>query len=309
MKIEQGYCSPNAKDNGPTCLSKNSLKILIDTYNKSKKYNKDRIKYYDNNTQLELFKKLDNRMKKLTKGSGKYWFWPDIINKLTPINFDAIKKIQKLELRPEYPLSWIKKNNTWLSNYDIDHIMFQYNDNKKFKYRYIGTFSIDFALKNKNNQCLYSDFCNVNILNDFLKKNILYIGFITNLDKHDEPGSHWTSTFINLNKDSKSYGAYYYDSVSSKIPKYIYDFLLEIKKQANNIYPNIKFNIKYNTNQHQFFNTECGMFSMIYQIRWINKLFNNKDTTFKQIVDNKDLNDQQANNLRSTIYRPNIKQL
>ena len=35
MKIEEQYCSPSAKDNGPTCLSKESLKTLIDTYNKS----------------------------------------------------------------------------------------------------------------------------------------------------------------------------------------------------------------------------------------------------------------------------------
>lgn len=309
MKIEQGFCSPNAKDNGPTCLSKNSLKILIDTYNKSKKNNKNRIKYYDNNSQLELFKKLDYRMKKLTKGSGKYWFWPDIINKLTPINFDNIKKIQKFELRPEYPNSWIQKKNTWLSNYDIDHIMVQYNQNKKFKYKYIGTFCIDFALKNKKNECLYSNFCNINILKDYLKYDILYIGFITNLDKHDEPGSHWTSTFINLNKNSKSYGAYYYDSLTSKIPKYINDFLLEIKKQAITINPHLKFNIKYNTIQHQYQNTECGMFSMIYQIRWINKLFNNKDTTFKEIIENKKINDKSANDLRNSIYRPSIKQL
>ena len=67
MKIEQKYCSPSAKDNGPTCLSKESLKILIDIYNKSKK-KKQHIIYYDNYKQIDLFKKLDNKMKKLTKG-------------------------------------------------------------------------------------------------------------------------------------------------------------------------------------------------------------------------------------------------
>ena len=51
------------------------------------------------------------------------------------------------------------------------------------------------------------------------------------------------------------------------------------------------------------------MFSMIYQIRWINKLFNNKDTTFKEIIQNKKINDKSANDLRNSIYRPSIKQL
>ena len=48
MKIEQQYCSPSAKDNGPTCLSKESLKTLINIYNKSKNNKKHQITYFDN---------------------------------------------------------------------------------------------------------------------------------------------------------------------------------------------------------------------------------------------------------------------
>ena len=95
MKIEQQYCSPSAKDNGPTCLSKESLKTLIDIYNKSKNNKKHQITYYDNYKQIDLFKKLDNKMKKLTKGSGKYWLWPDIINKMSPIHRYDLKLIKK----------------------------------------------------------------------------------------------------------------------------------------------------------------------------------------------------------------------
>lgn len=306
MKIDNQYCSPNAQDNGPTCLSKESLKMLIDTYNNTKKKNQ-MIKYYDNNTQLELFKKLDNKLKKITKGSGKYWFWPKIINKLTPINNTNIKNIENFELKPELPSEWLKNPKEWLSNYDINLIMNQYNI-KKYKYKYLGCFSIDFALKNNSGKCLYSNICNINI-NDLIKKNIKYLGFITNLDKHNESGSHWTSTFINIDSSSKSYGAYYYDSVARKIPTLILNYINNIKEQCNNIFPNKNFIIMYNNKQHQFHNTECGMFSLLYQIRWINYLYKNKNTIFSNIINEKLLNDKNANYMRKSLYRPNLKEL
>lgn len=302
MKIEQQYCSPSAKDNGPTCLSKESLKILIDIYNKSKKNKNEQIKYYDNYKQLDLFKKLDNKMKKITKGSGKYWLWPDIINKLSPIHRYDLKAIKKNNFIPEMPKSWHRNTKEWLSNYDIDNVMFQYSNSKKFRYKYIGTFSIDFALKDNLGNCLHSDFCNININESYLKRNIRYLGFITNLDKHDEPGSHWTSTFIILDSNLKSYGAYYYDSVSRQTPKMINDFLLNIKKQCDLIYPNKKFKIGYNKKQHQFQDTECGMFSIIYQLRWLNLLSKDSNTIFSKVINNKYLNDLNANKMREEIF-------
>tara|TARA_Y100000389_G_scaffold24050_1_gene20738 strand:- start:32072 stop:33028 length:957 start_codon:yes stop_codon:yes gene_type:complete len=315
MKINNQFCSPSAKDNGPTCLSKESLKMLIDTYNNTKKYKKDKIIYYDNNTQLELFKKLDNKLKKKTKGSGKYWFWPNIIQKLVPINnfksnliITSIKKIEKFELKPELPNEWLKNPYEWLSNYDIDHIMFQYSNATKYSYKYLGTFSIDFAVKNASGQCLYSNFCDINI-KKYISKKIKYIGFITNLDKHDESGSHWTSTFININYKSDSYGAYYYDSVARKTPVLINTFLNNIKQQCNKLYPKRQFVIKHNYKQHQYGNSECGIFSILYQIRWINYLYRNNNTLFKKIIESNDLNDKNANFMRKSLYRPNFKQL
>ena len=312
MKVDNLYCSPSAKDRNSTCLSKESLKELIDCYNLSRKTKKELIKYYDNNTQLELFKKLDNKMKKLTKGSGKYWFWPDIIKKLTPNNTNItniMRKIEKLELKPEKPNQWLKNPREWLSNYDINNVMNQYNSDRTLNYCYIGTFSIDFAIKDKNGNCLHSNFCNIDIKKDYINKNCKYIGFITNMDKHDEPGSHWTSTFIIIDHKNISYGAYYYDSVSRKTPKLINDFLVLIKTQLDKIYRNKTFNIKYNTKQHQFQNTECGMFSIIYQIRWLSKLINNKTPTFKTIIEEKLLTDNEANKARKFIFRKNIKKL
>ena len=154
MKIKENYCSPSAKDNGPTCLSKDSLKMLIDTYNKSKKNKRERISYYDNNKQIELFKKLDNKLKKLTNGSGKYWLWPDLIAKMSPIDKYNLKLIKKNNIIPEMPKSWHKNIKEWLSNYDIDNVMFQYNNAKKYSEYAIKSLVSNNGYLQKNSEIL-----------------------------------------------------------------------------------------------------------------------------------------------------------
>ena len=51
------------------------------------------------------------------------------------------------------------------------------------------------------------------------------------------------------------------------------------------------------------------MFSILYQIRWINYLYRNNNTLFKKIIESNDLNDKNANFMRKSLYRPNFKQL
>ena len=153
--------------------------------------------------------------------------------------------------------------------------------------------------------CVFNHLCHINI-KALLKKKIKYIGFVTNLDKHDEPGSHWTSTFIIIDKNVKSYGAYYYDSGAKTIPKYVNLFLNDISSQLNIINPNLKFKMTHNKYQHQFKNTECGMFSIYYQIRWLELLRKNCNTTFEEITKN-NLTDDKMVLLRNIIFRPKIK--
>lgn len=301
-ELINNFCNPS-NGSKSTCLSLNSLILLINTYNEYSN-DKNKIKYNKKDNELKLFNKLDKKLKKLTNGSGKYWFWTDIIEKMAN-DFNTklqIKYIAKNELRPLKPKEWIKNPSEWLSNHDIDSILNQYNI-AKYNYLYLGTYSIDFAKKNPNGSCLYSSICNINIKN-YLNK-YKYIGFVTNLDEHDEPGSHWTSTFIIIDPSKKAYGAYYYDSVGRVIPNEIKIFLNDIKLQCDKINPNKKFKIKYSTENHQRKNNECGMFSIIYQIRWLNINYNN-NIVFKDIIKTKKLFDKSANNARNAIFRPNL---
>jgi hypothetical protein len=214
------------------------------------------------------------------------------------------------------PEEWYSNPNEWLSNYDIEDVMIQYNNDKKYKFSFLGVFPIDFSEEDKFGRCLYSQICSIDI-NKYINKKIKYIGLITNLDKHNEPGSHWTSTFIIIDPEIKCYGAYYYDSNAMSIPKYVLKFLKSIKMQLKKKYPDKEFKIQNNTIRHQRKNTECGMFSMAFQIRWLNALLKYKELKFKSpyespdfakyIINSENIKDSTMEESRTYLYRPNFK--
>jgi hypothetical protein len=251
----------------------------------------------------------------------QYWCWPGTISKIASSANDTktkeiIKMIETEELRPEMPIEWYANSREWLSNYDIEDVMKQYDKDRTYKYAFLGVYPIDFSEEDKFGRCLYSKICSLDV-KKYINKKIKYLGLITNLDKHNQSGSHWTSTFIIIDPRNKCYGAHYYDSNAIAIPAYIKKFINNIKERLLVIYPNSKFKITYNTIRHQKKNTECGMFSMTHQIRWMNSLLKYKelklpdpykDENFlKCITNNKNITDDIMNENRKYLYRPNLK--
>lgn len=310
---KEKYNSPSNKKT-PTLFTKSSLVKLINTWNSSRK---SKIEYKNNYSAKKLSELLNDNIKSICD-DNEYWCWPGVIKRLTkdPKMRENIKLIEKNELRPEMPIEWYKNPVEWLSNYDIDDVMIQYNNDKKYCYAFLGVFPIDFSVEDKFGRCLYSHICSLDV-KKYINKGIKYLGLITNLDKHDENGSHWTSTFIIIDPKNKSYGAHYYDSNAVNIPKYVLKFMNSIKKQLLLIYPKNKFKITCNEKRHQMKNTECGMFSMAYQIRWLNAILKYKklklsspyeDINFiNNIVNDKNINDYKMEESRKYLYRPNLK--
>lgn len=306
------YSSPKYTKT-PLLFNKKNLIDLIDAWNSNRT---DTINYSKRDSANKLSSLLNEKIKTYCDDE-QYWCWPGVIGRLTkdPRMRKNIKLIEKTQLRPEMPSDWYKNPIEWLSNYDIEDVMIQYNNDKKFKYAFLGVFPIDFSEEDKFGRCLYSHICNID-LNKYINKGINYLGLITNLDKHDENGSHWTSTFIIIDPTNKSYGAHYYDSNANTTPKYVKKFMLNIKKQLKTKYPKSNFRITNNDKRHQLKNTECGMFSMAYQIRWINALLKYKtmkltspyeDINFKRfIVSDKNLNDNKMEESRKYLFRPNL---
>jgi hypothetical protein len=313
-----GFCSPSNEMN-KYCFTETSLRKMVIIWNI---INKNKIKC---KSVSDIYKALQTKLK-----PHVYWLWCGVmermaekkintlsnqiktqktikaINQLTKAKKD-LRMIAKKNLRPEKPESWYKNPKTWLSNYDIQNVMFQYSDCKKYKYAFLGVFPIDFTVASVNGVCLYSEFCHINI-KDYIKRGKKFIGLITNLDKHDESGSHWTSTFMVIDPSLQTYGAYYYDSTGNSIPSYLNTFLQDVKKQCDTLYPHIDFNINLNKKQHQYKNTECGVFSMVFQIRWINKhIVKKNNTSFEEILGNPYIDDDHMLKIRDTLYRPNTK--
>jgi hypothetical protein len=300
------YCSPGAF-NKKICYSEKSLKLIAYAYNHIKPDDKIVI----SNNEESLYSNIKNKLDKFLRLTyNSHWAWLDIIkylngNKNYKIT-KAMKSIEINELKPSQPIEWVSNKTEWLSNFDIENVLIQYQKDKSFNYQFHGVFTIDFGEKNEDGTCKYYDNCDINMEN-IIKSGKKYFGFITNLCRYTEPGTHWTSSFFILDPSNDNYGAYYYDSVKRPIPKLLKPVFINIQKQMHRIYPNKKFNIKINNIAHQKSNTECGVFSIAFQTRWLILLRKNKRTNFEDIINFKRLNDDVMKMLRNKFYRPNIR--
>ena len=189
--------------------------------------------------------------------------------------------------------------------------MRQYQDRKELKFKFLGVYPIDFEGKTGFGTCLFAEMCNLD-LTVYAKRGIKYVGMVTNLDRHDQDGSHWTALFMCIDPKSPCFGAYYYDSVSNQPPADMKRFMNRIKKQmdeyANNKTSQAKFRLDYNKVRHQYGNSECGVFSMAYLIRWIETLKEKPETLFEDIEEIK-VTDKEVHKLRNELFRPNTKEI
>lgn len=303
------FCSPLLKlKNKKTCYTRTDLLFIIKAWNI---LYSNKIEINKTDTTPILIKKINEKFQNLLNTKvDTYWAWTDIIKtqankKSNPEIIDKIVKIESKSLRPSQPPEWGKNPEEWLSNFDIIKVLNQYQEISEFKYKFLGVHSIDFGLK-KDDKCLFSRNCHIN-LREILKSNkIKYIGFITNLSKASEPGTHWTSSFFVLDPKLQSFGGYYYDSTVSNIPKDLQPVFKDIKKQAEEIFKK-PFNIYYNNKRHQRGNNACGLFSIAFQVRWLLLLHKNKNTTtMKEVITHPSFIDSKMNILRLKYFRPNI---
>lgn len=292
-----GVCSPQGikslKESG-TCLSRESLIRLANAWNKS--HPDKKISHVATKTKKALWKDINIRMHPVCgKGVDAEACWVDSLK--------AGGKDIKDRFMPEMPLEWKKDSHTWLTNWDIENVMNQYKDEKSYHYEFLGVFPIDFGLEDAFGTCLYKEMCTVDLAK-LRKKGIQYMGAIFNLDKHNQGGSHWTSLFITIDNTLPSYGAYYSDSVGREPPNEIKAFMGQLAAQAKvDKYP---FQQTYNKLRQQYGNTECGMFSMAYQIRWLELLKKHPNTIFEKIVKRK-MKDDDVHALRYALFRQGTK--
>ena len=94
------------------------------------------------------------------------------------------------------------------------------------------------------------------------------VATIYNTSTSTQPGQHWIATFIKK-MDDGSIKMYFFDSVGKGPPLQIKDFLKCLEKK---LFFNSKIEKKYNNIQHQYGNSECG----VYCIHFIDYMTSNQ---------------------------------
>ncbi len=246
-------CSPETqkhKVNSYSCYNDENIHKLRDLWNA--RHPDEPIKTNDNN-EIWLFLK-----NKYSSVCNKESCW---LYKLVPQkNKKNIKELLD-SFAPVAPKEWKKNPNEWLSSLDIINVMNQYEKSYKC-FEFLGPSPIDYDTRKMYGECVWEELCNFN-LKDQINKKKTKIGVIFNLDPHYKSGSHWISLFINIKKRK----IYFFDSNGETAPKQVKKFADNVIEQGKKLNPPINF--KYDENhpvQHQYENTECGVYSLYFII-------------------------------------------
>ena len=299
-------CAPSKKYLDGSCFSHETLKKIANNYN-----NKNNDKINLNLSKLELVKELDNRLN--NKCSDQIcWLRLDIVKELN--NED----IKNNTFRPTGP----PKKYDWLSTTHINEVIQQYHTIHS-NFIFLGAVPLDFE-----------DLPVLGINNlkfdELINQGKTKIGLVINLDEHWKDGSHWVSLYTDLEKNH----IYYFDSIGKKplkkirkfinrITKYMYSKKYNKKLPLNDVVEKLKnlnklkedklekvtktnehiknllggnFDIRYNNIQHQFANSECGVYSINFIIRLVS------GESFDNIINNI-TNDDLMNKNRKIYFR------
>ena len=251
---EKMNCHPNTKNKTISNKSCYDRDILMKIKNA---YNKNHINKIYSHEPKDVWKKLRKNIKHCNKEDC----WLNELN-----DEKEIQKVDDLLFSPDRPNSWDENPNEWLSNYDIAKVLKQYEISHP-SFRLLGPSAIDYDNKPYNNEkCVWQDLCRLS-LQDLLNRNKTKLGIVFNLDKHNEPGSHWVSMFVDL--DDKI--IFYYDSALNPVPKQVSKLKREIIKQGKKLEEPIEFTYLQNEYNHQQTNTECGMYCLFFIITMLTK--------------------------------------
>jgi len=298
-------CAPGIKYDKGSCITKEVLQDIAINFNKTVE-----------NTVIDPNVKKEELVKQLNKEFNDKFKCED---QLCWLNQKFVKRLnndelEKFTFKPDGPAN----KYDWLSTTNINNVIEQYE--RKYKnFIFLGAVPYDFQ------ELRQLEMAEINFkdlqsgkLNE--KHNttghIEQIGMVINLDPHNKPGSHWVSLYANLDKNQ----IYFFDSFGkkprkkiktfiNKITKYMYQKKYNKQLPINKVLKNLKnnnnineidhlktFDIKYNQIQHQFEDTECGVYSINFIVRLVG------GETFTDITNNIK-NDDFMNNCRKSYFK------
>ena len=248
--FHKANCAPTAEKKDYTCYSDSALIKIKNLWNARHPDHKiDDISPYD------IWRQLKTNMQDVCD-IETCWL------KQNFVTHNVDKELESYTFTPKSPDSWVKNPTEWLSSVDIENVMKQYE--KKYKcFDFMGPSPIDFDTRVMYNTCVWDELCNFS-LKKHIDKGKNKIGIIFNTDPHYKGGSHWISLFINIKKRF----IFFFDSNGDPVPKEIDVLCKRIIKQAKDISIDLTFNQNAPL-EHQYENTECGMYSLYFIISMI----------------------------------------
>lgn len=266
-KFKKVLCSPAKKNNiASSCYSASELITIKNAYNKHHhsrfKDPKKKIRATDPNV---ILKELQEKNAHCT--TELCW--------LNAVPDRGLReKIQKEAFRPLQPAEWRKKPDAWLSNFDIDAVIQQYEAAYP-DFVFLGPTPIDFDSKKDDGKCVTEEICGLSLSKQWAAGK-RKIGVIYNLDTSDGPGTHWVSMFIDM-ADPEPY-MFYFNSTAEPMPSEVRDLMDRIQTQWTGLSLDASHShkgmthkklIEYTSDdkvEHQHSNTECGMYSLFFII-------------------------------------------
>lgn len=285
MTLRGVFCSPesrswgnrrsNRHDVGGTCFSRKTLLKMIRRWNEDRRDESDVINVARTDDIETLWHKLDEKMRERCDNE---YCWRSI---------GGDNDIHESFL-PSMPRSWHQKKTQWLTSTDISRVMTQYQ--KRYTdFLFIGPVPVDFDAEGDFGTCVVEELCRLNLSRDLVLRGKKRLGIIFNLDRHDEPGSHWVACFVDLIKKQ----ILYYDSTGTPPPDEIRRLMDDLQHQQQ--YGGLEINV--NHVRHQFKNTECGVYCLYFMRSMLEGM------SFKNFCDTIVL-DEEMNRMRKEFFNP-----
>jgi len=285
-------CAPSKKYTNGSCFTHKALKQIATKYNNRQGV---RNKININGSKDELVNELETR---LADKCSDQTCW---------LRLDFVKAIDDEEIHDDtFKPIGPRGKYEWLSTNHINDVIDQYHSIHN-DFLFLGTVPSDFE------ELPILGISNIKF-EDLEKDGKTKLGLVVNLDRHDQDGSHWVSVYSDLQKNQ----IYFFDSVGkppikgikkfiNRLVKYLYKKKYNTRLPINDIVSgkNKKylqtligggFDIRYNNIQHQFANSECG----VYSINFITRLINGE--TFDNIITNP-TSDEDMNKFRKEYFR------
>lgn len=177
----------------------------------------------------------------------------------------ALCVVNEMMNHPIAPKTWNKNRKEWLSSLDIDKVEKQYQ--KLFpKYAYLGTIPIDFDKKSYVGTCIVNALCSIS-LKSLIEKEKTQVGIVFNTDVSTGPGQHWIALFVDIRSELDYPQITYFDSYAQKPEKEIQRLMFRWKEEWDSLKIHSKpMKLQYNTTRHQFEDSECGMYSLLFHM-------------------------------------------